>query len=71
MEEDIQNLTKMGTWSYVTLPSGRTSMPCKWAFKRKLLADGLLLRYRARLVLKGFCQRNGVDDDKVCAPLCA
>jgi Reverse transcriptase (RNA-dependent DNA polymerase) len=69
MEEEIRNLTEMGTWSYVPLPAGRTAIPCKWVFKRKLNADGSLERYRARLVLKGFRQRYGIDYDKVFAPV--
>jgi hypothetical protein len=63
------NLTGMGTWSYAALPSGRSALPCKWVFKRKLNADGSLERYRARLVLKGFRQRYGIDYDAVFAPV--
>jgi hypothetical protein len=65
MEEEICNLTEMGTWSYVPLPAGRTAFPCKLALKNKLNTDGSLERYRARLVLKGVRQRYGVDYDKV------
>jgi hypothetical protein len=33
---------------------------CKWMFKRKALPDGNT-RYKARLVIRGFLQRHGVD----------
>jgi hypothetical protein len=69
MEEGIRNLKEMGTWSYVPLPAGRTALPFKSVFKRKLNTDGSREKYRARLVLKGFRQRYGVDDDKVFAPV--
>jgi hypothetical protein len=57
------NLTGMGTWSYAALPSGRSALLCKWAFNRKLHADGSLERYRVSLVTKGFRQRYGIDYD--------
>jgi hypothetical protein len=69
MEEEIKNLTGMGTWSHATLPQGRSAIPCKWVFKRKLNADGSIDRYRARLVLKGFRQRFGIDYTDVFAPV--
>ena len=53
----------------MSLPAGRTAIPCKWVFKRKLNADGSLDRYSARLVLKGFRQRYGADYDKGFAPV--
>ena len=45
----------------MTVPAGKKSIPCKWAFKRKLHADGTIERYKARLVIKGFYQRAGID----------
>jgi hypothetical protein len=69
MEEEIGDLTEMGTRSHVPLPTGRKAIPCKWVFKRQLNADGSLDRYRARLVRKGFQQRYSGDYDKVFAPV--
>jgi hypothetical protein len=69
IEVELQALTGMGTWSYAQLPPGRRALPCKWVFKRKLNADGSIERYKARLVLKGFRQRYGVDYDAVFAPV--
>lgn len=69
MDEEIANLTGMATWSSTFLPRGRQAIPCKWVFKRKLNANGSIERYRARLVLKGFRQRFGVDFDAVFAPV--
>lgn len=69
MDEEIYNLTAMGTYDVASLPTGRSPIPCKWVFKRKLNADGSIERYRARLVLKGFLQRFGVDYNAVFAPV--
>jgi hypothetical protein len=69
IEEELNSLISMNTWQSAQLPSGRTAIPCKWVFKRKLNADGSVERHKARLVLKGFRQRPGVDFDAVFAPV--
>ena len=59
----------MKTWELRKLPPGKKSIPCKWVFKRKLNADGSIERYKARLVVKGFHQRLGIDYNLVFAPV--
>jgi hypothetical protein len=38
---------------------------CKWVFKIKHKPDGFIDRYKARLVVKGFTQRLGLDYDDI------
>ena len=42
------------------LPSTKT-IGCKWIFKRKLKPNGSIEKYKARLVVKGFKQKKGID----------
>ena len=43
------------------LPPGCKPLGYKWIFKRKLNADGSIDKYNARLVVKGYKQKEGVD----------
>jgi len=43
------------------LPKGKKITDCKWVFKIKHKADDSIERYKARLVVNGFAQTEGID----------
>ena len=51
------------------LPEGRKAITSKWIFKIKTGADGMVKRYKCRLVAKGYQQREGIDFKEVFAPV--
>lgn len=69
VQEEYDSLLTMHAWDLTSLPAGKRAIPCKWVFKRKLNADGSIERYKARLVIKGFYQREGIDYNAVFAPV--
>jgi len=48
-------------WVLVNLPPGSKPIGCKWIFKRKLKADGIIDKYKAHLVAKGYHKKNRLD----------
>ena len=50
------------------LPAGRKALKSKWVFATKEKNDGSL-RYKARLVIKGFMQVEGLDYQETFAPV--
>uniref|UniRef100_A0A2N9FPQ8 Reverse transcriptase Ty1/copia-type domain-containing protein n=1 Tax=Fagus sylvatica TaxID=28930 RepID=A0A2N9FPQ8_FAGSY len=52
----------------VELPKGKMALRNKWVFKLK--KDGeKLVKYKARLVVKGFNQKQGIDFDEIFSPV--
>nr|GFA27450.1 zinc finger, CCHC-type [Tanacetum cinerariifolium] len=43
------------------LPYGCKPLGCKWIFKRKMKVDGTIDKFKARLVIQGFRQKEGID----------
>jgi hypothetical protein len=67
MDVELKALQELGTFTPTQLPPARKAIPCKWVFKVIRNDLGELLKYRARLVAKGFRQIAGKDFDEVFA----
>jgi hypothetical protein len=57
----MDSIMSNGTWEVVNHPYGCKSIVCKWVFKKKFRPDGTIERYKARLVVKGYTQKEGED----------
>ena len=57
MEEEMDSLMHNQTWDLVKLPAGKTALQNKWVYRLKE-EDGGKQRYKAKLVVKGFSQKN-------------
>uniref|UniRef100_A0A8R7U4Q1 Reverse transcriptase Ty1/copia-type domain-containing protein n=1 Tax=Triticum urartu TaxID=4572 RepID=A0A8R7U4Q1_TRIUA len=69
MEEEMKAIADNNTWTPAALPTGSRAIGLKWVFKLKKDADGNVVKHKARLVVKGYAQRQGVDFDEVFAPV--
>ncbi|RVE41029.1 hypothetical protein evm_014320 [Chilo suppressalis] len=69
MHEEYSSLIKNKTWSLTDLPPGKKALPCKWVFKTKTNQRGNIVRYKARLVIKGYAQRRGADYEETYSPV--
>jgi hypothetical protein len=61
MEQEYQALLKNDMWRLVPLETGVNIIDSKWVFKVKRHVDGSIERYKARLVARGFKQRQGLN----------
>ena len=70
--KEDQALSDNDTYTRVrrdTMPPGTKPLRSMYLYKSKRGDDGEVLRYKARLVLKGCAQRPGIDYDQVFAPV--
>ena len=61
IKSEIDSIMQNHTWELVDLPPGNKLLGSKWIFKQKMKADGTIDKYKARLVIKGYKQREGLD----------
>lgn len=69
MQEEMEALHKNKTWELVPLPQGRKAIGNKWVFKIKRNSDDQVERFRARLVVKGYAQKEGIDFNEIFSPV--
>lgn len=69
MRFEIDALEANDTWDICELPPGKIALGCQWIYKVKLKTDGSLERYKARLVVLGNNQVEGIDYSETFAPV--
>ncbi|KAJ9523830.1 hypothetical protein QJQ45_020031, partial [Haematococcus lacustris] len=71
MDAEMASQHANQTWVLVSRQPGMSVLPGRWVLKVKWGSDGSIVKYKARWVVKGFRQRDGVDyfEDAVFAPV--
>ncbi|WVZ02572.1 hypothetical protein V8G54_023378 [Vigna mungo] len=69
MDEEIGAIERNKTWELTDLPEGARPIGVKWVYKKKMNVEGEVERYKARLVVKGYRQKEGIDYDEVFSPV--
>ena len=68
MKDEMNSLIANNTWELVDLHKGKKALHNKWVYRIKEEADGSK-QYKARLVVKGFQQKYGIDYTDVFSPV--
>ncbi|KAE8688286.1 hypothetical protein F3Y22_tig00110988pilonHSYRG00245 [Hibiscus syriacus] len=61
MDDELRAMENLDTWTIVPLPDGKNDVDCKWVYRVKYNADGLVDHFKSQLVAKGFIQVEGTD----------
>jgi hypothetical protein len=73
MDDEIASMVRFGVYRRVprSFAGHRQILGCRWVYKRKVGKDGLVYRYRARLVAQGYRQRanDSYDPDHISSPV--
>ena len=66
MADEMKALRKNSVWELVPRPKDRSIASCKWVFwKKETVSKDETPRYKARLVMNGFSQKEGIDYDEI------
>ena len=68
MKDEMDSLLVNQTWKLTELPKGKKALHNKWVYRIKNEHDGSK-RYKARLVVKEFQQKEGIDYTKIFSPV--
>ncbi|GJX52528.1 putative RNA-directed DNA polymerase [Tanacetum coccineum] len=69
MEDEMNSLHENNTFKLVKLPKDKRALKNKWVYKLKTEEHTSRPRYKARLVVKGFSQKRGIDFDEIFSPV--
>jgi hypothetical protein len=63
MQSKMDAVEKNRSWEFADLPRGHIAITLKWVFKLKRDEAGAIVKHKARLVARGFVQREGINFD--------
>lgn len=69
MEDELVAISKNHTWDLVTSLVGWSIIGTWWVYKIKYHANGSIEKFKARLVVQGYGQREGIDYKETFAPI--
>lgn len=69
MKEEYSALIDNETWELVDYDEDKKPLKCKWVFKTKKNANGVIVKHKARLVIKGCSQKKGIDYEETYSPV--
>jgi len=61
MHEELSQFARNEVWFLVPKTAEMNIIGSKWVFRNKLDKDGVITRNKARLVVKGYNQEEGID----------
>ena len=61
INSEIESILSNRTWELADLPPENKPLGSKWIFKRKIKPDGTIDKYKARLGVKRYRQKEGLD----------
>eukprot|EP00253_Pinus_taeda_P004674 PITA_04674 len=69
MVDEYDSIMWNSVWDVVPRPRDKSVVTSRWLYKVKQAADGSIEKHKARFVVCGFSQVEGIDSDETFAPV--
>ncbi|KAD4385721.1 hypothetical protein E3N88_25890 [Mikania micrantha] len=69
MQDELLQFKRKNVWTLCPLPDGKYPIGTRWVFRNKTDDRGIVIKNKARLVVQGYCQEEGIDYDETFAPV--
>ena len=69
MKSELDSMYSNQVWDLVKAPKGIKPVGCKWVYKRKRAINGKVGTFKAKLVAKGYTQKESIDYEETFSPL--
>ncbi|KAI3505818.1 hypothetical protein L1887_28103 [Cichorium endivia] len=69
MQMELEEFERNKVWRLIPKPANASIVGLKWVYRNKLDTEGNVVRNKARLVVKGYCQQEGIDYEETFAPV--
>ncbi|GJY31813.1 zinc finger, CCHC-type containing protein [Tanacetum coccineum] len=69
IDDEIGSIMENNTWVLSDLPPSCKLLGCKWIFMMKMKVDGTIDKFKARLVIRGFRQKEEINYFDTYAPV--
>ena len=69
MKSEMDSMCINQVWTLVEPLEEIKPIRCKWIFKKKTDMVGNVSAYKARVIAKGYHQRQGIDYDETLSPI--
>lgn len=65
----MEAIEKNKTWVLTEFPQGWKVISLKWVYKLKKYTNGEIIKYKQRIVTKGFVQEKGINFQEIFTPV--
>ncbi|KAI3493456.1 hypothetical protein L1887_41848 [Cichorium endivia] len=69
MQMELEEFERNKVWRLIPKPANASIVGLKWVYRNKLDTEGNVVRNKDRLVVKGYCQQEGIDYEETFAPV--
>ncbi|XP_076943751.1 uncharacterized protein LOC143614112 [Bidens hawaiensis] len=69
INDEMDFIMQNNTWKLSDLLLGCKPLGCKWIFKKKMKVDGSIDKFKSKLVIQAFRQKEGIDYFDTYAPV--